>query len=229
MIYLFHGEHTARSRQALLDLKHTLKEKELRELDGKQLDENSLTQALSSNSLFEEEKIVIIERLFGGLGKKVKQAETFLSILLGHENTTIILWEEKEVAKTIVTKLGSKAKVQLFSYPVLIFQLIDTFSPAAASLWIKKYAEVIQQEPPEVVHVLLVRRIRQLLLLKARASLVGVPPWQISRLTNQARLFTMEQLLESYQSFLKLELANKTGTGILSLPEATEYLVATLY
>jgi len=107
MITLLHGENTEASRAELLRLKSTYTDAEIREIDGRGLDEAMLIQALESKSLFSQSTVVIIENLFGKLGRKIKLIEALASILKKSGNsTTIILWENKEVGKTVGSGLG---------------------------------------------------------------------------------------------------------------------------
>lgn len=227
MITLIHGEDIVRSRNELLNIKETYTGKEIRYIDGKSTNENILTQALSSSSLFGNDTVVIIEQLFGSLGKKIKVAESYISLLISHESSTeIVLWEDKELSKTIVTKFGKQTNNKLFVLPTMLFQFLDSIQPHAAKKLFIRYEELIRSEPPELVHALLSRRIRQLLFIKSNVQTSTMSPWQLTRLTNQSRLFTMNQLLQLYRSILQIELEFKTGSSYLSLHEATERMIS---
>ncbi len=226
MITIIHGEDIAKSRNELIRLRESYKDKEIRVVEGKALQEGDLVQALSSSSLFDNEVVVIIEQLFSSLGKKTKQAESFIRILLDHNEYQIVIWEEKEIGKSILKLLGNSITIKYYPIPTLVFQFLDSIKPHAQSSLIKQYTSMITSEAPELIHFLLIRRIKQLLFLKERGNLEGIAPWQLNRLTNQTRFFTMDQLLAIYLQLLTIELANKTGTSYLSLVEATEHVIS---
>lgn len=228
MITIIHGEDVAKSRSELIRLKEQYKDKDIRFIEGKTLQEGDLIQALSSTSLFDNEVVVVIEQLFSSLGKKIKQAELFTRILLDHNEYQIVIWEEKEIGKSIIKLLGNGITVKYYPVPTLVFQFLDNIKPHAQSSLLKQYTTMITSEAPELIHFLLIRRIKQLLFLKERRNIEGIAPWQLNRLTNQTRFFTMDQLLDIYLQLLTIELANKTGTSYLSLVEATEHVISNL-
>ena len=73
MITLLHGDNIEASRLELTSIITKGKDKEIRTLDGKHLDENALIQAMESNSLFGINILVVIENLFTPLGRKIKR------------------------------------------------------------------------------------------------------------------------------------------------------------
>lgn len=230
MITILHGEDIVKSRSELLSLKDTYKDKELRMLDGKVISDTDIVQALSSTSLFDTESYVIIENLISSQGKKTKRIEQLITILQNTENSAhIILWEDKKLTPSALAKFGKSVKIIEYSYPTLLFSFLDNFSSQRIPQIIEQYRMLTNREPAEVVQVLLLRRIRQLLLLKSGKSVPDLPSWQISRLTNQNRFFTMDELLRIYHSLISLELSIKTGTTYLSLQEGTERLMAKIH
>lgn len=221
MITVLHGDNIVASRKALSALKEKYAHKEIRDIDGSSLDESMLVQALSSSSLFGSEHVVIIERLLATLGRKSKKSEALLIHLVQEKDTPILLWEGKEVTKTVLSQLGKHVEVQLFKLPSNLFQFIDGIRPRATKQLLSQYQQLIDHEAPELVHALLCRRLKQLLSMKSGTVPDGVSPWQLSRLTNQARFFTMDELTQAYELLRMSELARNTGTAVLSLEETT--------
>lgn len=229
MIHLFHGDDSVISRTELLKQKQTYQDYDIRELDGKNLSDQDLIQALSSDSLFSIPRIVVIDRMFGSIGKKIKRVDELLEVLKRHsQEVDLLLWEDRLLAKGVVSKLQPLSTIHTFTLPAILFQTLDRLTPQTTVDFLKAYRQVIAREPAEVVHVLLVRRLRQMIAIKQGKPLPDLQDWQRSRLTNQAGFFTMKQLLKLYQQLLESELSIKTGTAILALPEATELAVATL-
>lgn len=213
MITLLHGDHIQASRNELNRLKELATNKEIRVLDGRALELSTLVQSLESSSLFGGDTLVIIERLFGKIGKFPKRIAELCTILTrSGEATEIILWEDKEVGVTVTKNLGSHAKIQAYKFPVIIFQFLDSLKPGNAKQLLEIYATLIIEEAPELVFSMLVKRIRQLIQLADGVTPTGVAGWQASRLTTQAKSFTMEKLISMYKTLYEIELSIKTGT-----------------
>jgi len=209
MITILHGDQIEASRAEYNRLKDAAKQKEL--LDGKALDETNLTQALSSQSMFGGEKTVFIDNLFGKLGRKTKLIEK-LATIIKNSPSDVVLWEEKEVGATVIKSLG-KVDVKLFKIPQHIFQFLDTLTPDT-------YKRV--GDAPELVFFMLTKRIRQLIQLRDGVIPEGLQGWQASRLTAQAKVFTMERLLTMYKQLLAIEFSIKNGSSPFTLAQLTE-------
>lgn len=210
MIILLHGDNTEASRAELVRFKQAAKGKEIRVLDGRTLDATSLAQAIQSSSLFGGEVLVVIERL----GKKpVRIPES--------AGTDVILWEDKEVSASAIKSLGPSVGVKLFDFPKLLFQFLD-------SMRLPLYQELIQTEAPELVFTMIVRRVRQLVMIKDGVVPEGFQGWQVGKLTSQARYFTMDILVAMEKKLLDLEYSLKTGATPFSLRQLTEQFLIDL-
>jgi DNA polymerase III delta subunit len=219
MITLLHGTYIEASRKEFIRLKDEAKAKDVRVLDGRTLDAAALTQAVESNSLFGGDTMVFIENLFGKLGRKIKLIES-LATIINNSSADIVLWEDKEVGATVLKNL-SKAKVNIFKTPAIIFQFLD--APT-----LKTYCLLIQQEAPELVQAMLVRRIRQLIQLRDHVTPEGLTGWQLSRLTRQANLFTMDRLLAMYKKLLDIEFSVKNGSSPFTTAQHIEQFLLDL-
>lgn len=226
MITLIHGNYSEASRKEFIRLKEEAKNKEIRTLDGRTIDSASLTQALESHSLFGGDTIIFIENLFGKLGRKLKLIES-LAAIINKSTVDIVLWEDKEVGGTVLKNLP-KAKIMLFKIPSIIFQLLDGISPDGAKLALPLYSKLSQTEPAELIFSMIVRRIRQLIQLKDNVIPEGLAGWQASRLTRQAKLFTMERLISMYKNLLEMEFSVKNGSSPFTLAQLTEQFLISL-
>lgn len=224
MIYLLHGDDIARSRNELFTLKASFPGREVREISGKSLEESDLIQSLSSQSLFGDELVVIIENICSANAKKPKKLEELLtSILNESQKNTIILWEEKEASKTALSILTGKAKITLFKLPTQLFQFLDGIRPQNLHESIRIFTTLIQSEPPELIHAMLVKRVRQLLLLVSGETLESSQAWQVSRLTNQSKFFTLKGLTKLYHDVILADYQMKSGLSSMSLDEQIQH------
>ncbi len=221
MITLLHGDNTEASRNELHLLKSQAKEKEVRHLDGKHLDATTLTQALESSSLFGGETLVIIENLFGSLGKATSHIKEF-ALKIAASDGDVILWEEKEVGKTALDNLGKNVNVQLLKTPVTIFKFLDAIRPNNAKLSLSLYQQTERLDAPELIFIMIVKRLRQLMMLADGVTPDGLQGWQAKGLTNQARLFTIDKLLFMEKQLLDMEYSLKTGSSPFTLRQLIE-------
>lgn len=228
MITLLHGDLIDASRTDLNRLKATFSGKDIRILDGRSIDETTLTQALESQSLYGTDTVVIIEQLFGKLGKKVKIITALASILVRAGSATdIILWEDKEVSATVIKSLGSPT-VRLFKTSQLLFQLLDGLVPGRAAPLLHTLEIVLKTNVTEVVFVMMVRRVRHLIQLRDAVTPEGLAGWQVGRLTAQARLFTIEKLVAMHSALTDIDIAVKTGASPFTLAQQIEQFIITL-
>lgn len=227
MITLFHGDYIEASRNELARIKSISQDKDVREVEGKNLDTQALTQALESSSLFGGDTVVIVYGLLKALGRKTKQAEAFTSILAG-SSASVYLWEDKEIAPTLIKQLGGSAAVRLFKLPSVIFQFLDALAPGNTQKILSLYGELIAFEAPELVHSMLAKRVRQLLMLADNVTPAGLAGWQASRLTTQARSFSIKQLRALYQELVDMEYSIKSGATPFSLAQRTRQVLINL-
>lgn len=226
MITLIHGDHIEVSRAELNRLKEASAGKELRVLDGKNLADSSLIQSLESTSLFGGDTVVVIERLFGKIGKQAKRIEELCKILVQSAATCdIIIWEDKEVGATVTKNLGPSTAVKLYKLPVLIFQFLDGIKPKNTKGILELYERLTATEAPELVFSMLLKRIRQLIQIADGVTPAGVGDWQLSRLTTQAKSFTMEKLIALYASLHDTEVRIKTGMSPFTMTEHIEQFI----
>jgi DNA polymerase III delta subunit len=229
MLTILHGDNTEESRAELVKLVAAAKGRDMRRLEGKNLEPASLAQALESSSLFGGNVCVVVENLFSKVGKKQKLAQEYAAILTrAPAETQIIVWEEKELSATALKTLAPKAHAQLFKTPSVIFQLLDGLRPNAASGLLFFYEKAIAAQAPELVFAMLVRRVRQLLMVKGGVAPDGMQGWQEARLTNQARAFTMEQLVRMHKTLLAAEYSLKSGASPFSMIQLTQQWIAAL-
>ena len=228
MITLLHGDNIDASRAELVRMIGVAKGKEIRQLQGRSIEQVELTQALESSSLFGGDTLVVIENLFGKLGRQVKRIEALSAILVqSGEVNDVILWEDKELGATVVKSLG-RATVRLFKIPPIIFQLLDGVRPHAAHVLIPLFQKMCATQPAEVIYTMLVRRVRQLIQLADNVTPDGLAPWQATRLTAQARLFSMNTLIGMHTSLLDMDIAIKTGASPFTLAQRIEQFLISL-
>jgi DNA polymerase III delta subunit len=226
MITLIHGGNTVASRAELIARISALGPIEIRRLDGSTVDEAMLIQALESTSLFGGGTAVVIENLFSKLGRKLKLIETLAKrISQAGDRVEILLWEDKDMGKTVISGLGAKARVLQFKISPLIFEFLDSFKPNNAQTLLTLSEKLFLQDAPELVFAMLVKRIRQLLILRDGGVPEGLIGWQAGRLTTQAGHFTLEQLRMMYKKCCEIEFSIKSGTSPFVMSQHIEMVL----
>lgn len=218
MITLLHGDHAAASREELTRRTEEAKKqgKEIRRLDGKALDALTLTQAVESSSLFGGTVLVIIERF---LTKDTKLAHI---IKRSADSADIIIWEDKEVGKTLIAQIDANASVKLFKIPAVIWELLDSMKPANASRLLALLSQVLKRDAAELVFYHVASRVRSLIMIKDGVVPEKIKPWQAARLTSQTKSFTMDKLLAMHGRLLSIDISTKTGTSPFPLAQQLE-------
>jgi len=212
MITIIHGDNIESSRNELTSIIASCKGKEIRRLDEKHLDETALIQAMESNSLFSTNVVVIIENLFTPLGRKTKRIKEFTKIIDDNtQSADCICWEPKELSKEVLSCFTSKIASKVFSIPKTIFIFLDTIKTNNAKTLLSMTDELFLVSAPELVWNMMISRMRQLIQIQSGETPAKLQSWQVSRLTNQARSFTMDKLLKSYKNMLDMEYALKSG------------------
>jgi len=223
MITLLHGENIMASRNALTSLKSQSADREIRQLDGNGLDVTMLTQALESAGLFGTEVLIVIENLLSKSEKKGKTYDELIEVLIKNENTAqVILWEGKEITPTVIKRLGSRIDVRLHKTPKVIFQLLDGLRPHGGVSLLPLLQETLQTDAAELFFAMLVKRTRQLIMLKDNVAPEGLQGWQAGRLTSQTKSFTMDRLLTMEKRLLEIDISTKTGTSPFPLAQQLE-------
>lgn len=226
MITLLHGDYIEASRNELNRLKREAVEKEIRQLDGQSIEATTLVQSLESTSLFGVDTLVVVERLFGKLGRQQKKIEELCRILL-KATGDIVLWEDKEIGAAVIKNLGTPT-IRVFKLPVLIFQFLDGIKPGQAKTLLDVFAKLTLAEAPELVFAMLVKRLRLLIQISDGVSPAGAAGWQLTRLTTQAKSFTMSELVRLYEDLGEAEYAVKSGQSPFSLKQLLEQWILTL-
>jgi DNA polymerase III delta subunit len=228
---ILHGENIVASRQALEKEILAFKERgadEIITLDGGKLELTELKQALESASLLGKDRLVVIENLLSATkSKRKEEAINYLS--QEGKKTPLILWEPKEIGKLGLKKLASKAKINLFKIPPLIFKFLDSLSPQDKKNSLKLLHQCLRADSPEIVFYMICRQIR-LLIIARDLGKKGLPlaPWQQAKFLSQAQKFNLDQLLKIQQRLLKIDYEQKTGRAALPLASQLDLLIADL-
>ena len=231
MMIILHGLNIVESRKELENLKNQAKGQEMIILDGARLDLGELKQALEAKSLFGQEKLVVLENLFGAK-KKTKEQEKIIDYLKkAKQDTDLIIWEDQEVGKAFL-HFFPYARVKIFKPDPLLFRFLETLRPSGSQDMIESFRKVTAREDANLIFNMIIRQFRLLLFLKAGEGnfeeVERLADWQKTKIAKQAQYFAMEKLLRAYRELLTIDYQEKTGLTPYSLSQTLELFLANL-
>jgi DNA polymerase III delta subunit len=219
MIVFFHGSNQVLSRNKLKDLVSQAENdnQEIIYLNGLNINLESLKQNLESGSLFGQEKLVIIEKLFSRPKSKIKD-QLVKYLKTEPISTSLIFWEPKSIAGTTTRWLPKNWHINEFKVSPVIFKFLDSLQPKNNKIMLELLHQCLEIDSQEMVFYMLARQIRSLLIAKdmGKKGLSGAP-WQIGKLISQAKRHTLKELLSFYKKLLIADEQIKTGQSILPL------------
>ena len=89
-------------------------------------------------------------------------------------------------------------------------------------LTINSFHQAVKTNTPEQIFYLLHRRMAQLVQAKDAPQTLKLADWQKSRLINQSKRFTLDQLLNLHSKLLDIDISIKTGKIFLPLDRTLE-------
>lgn len=225
MLIIIHGDDTTKSRNYFIELK--LKYPDAQSLEGSDINLTSLTQILEGGSFFSEEKNIFIENFF----TKKKTSSDYKLIIeylkSAPDFAKIVLWEGKELEKSILTSFKD-TNIKVFKHPTVLFAFLDSIKPNNEKRLLQLFNDALKTMDEEAVFYMLVRHFRMLLALSSKeqvntgtqyviSELKRLSPWQKTKLERQSSLFSIQQLTIFYRKLFEIESALKTGNLTSSL------------
>ncbi len=211
---ILHGNDITLSRNYLHNLIQKAKSnnQDIIKFEAGKIDLTDLKQALSSNSLFGRNNLlIIIYSLFSLPQSNLKN--NLLLFLQQKQNSPIILWENKQISPAKL-KIFPQAQTQLFKINPLIFKFLEQLGSINQSQNLKN---LLKHDSAAFIFAMLTRQIRLLIQAKSNPSSLKLAPWQINRLKTQSNYFTLEKLLQIHEKLYLIDKNLKTGKLKLDL------------
>lgn len=228
MIQIIEGDNILLSRQYLLAMTNKSREKglEILQFNGKKVQLEDIRQAVGSNSLFGQDKMVIIENLLTSIKSSRKQ-EISKYIFENKTVNQILLWEESVIDKRTIPR---GLDIQTFKIETNIFHFLDNLKPDNRRLLVLELKELLKNNPPEMIFYLLIRHFRFLLIASQlkESGLEKLAPWQKYKFIKQASLFNYPFLYRLYRQLLEIDYNQKSGFDILPLDARLDVFLANL-
>lgn len=231
MITVVHGDDIVSSRKHFVDLKN--KAHEPVSLNGSSVIIPDLMQALEGTALFQDQKHIFIEELFGKKKTTARELKEITEYIAAHsDSASVVIWEPKQLTPATLKLIGS-ASAKLFKLPQSVFLFVDGLRPGNSSQLIELFRQTLINTEPELVFYMMVRQYRLLLALSDESiepidELKKIAPWQKQKLQKQTQVFDIQTLKKHYQKLLEIDQAQKTGTTPLSLTQAIDFFLLDL-
>lgn len=217
---ILHGENDVLSYNALMALRERSRGTEIITFEGAKITLTDLLQSLESQSLFGDQRTVIVENLISSRGSK----DAILTYLKSSQDTdSLILYEKKKVDKRILAKFP-RAKIQEFTTPSHLFSFLEGLMVRPRAQSVEAFRQVVEEESAEMVFVMLCRQLRLLYLLSVDEA-GSLPFWQVKKLKTQLTHTTSQKLKKGLTDLLLIEYSQRTGKSSFDLRSALELFI----
>ena len=218
---LLHGDNTYASRTRLHELQDhfKLQKREIVYFDGRALDISQLIPTLETQSLFGQERGVILDRLHKNKSpNKLKTIIEYVVAMSPTKATSLVLWEDQLLTPAKLKKFGSW-KVETFKTSKSTFTFLDSLGPTFSN-W-ELYAHSVQADSADYVFACLCNQVRSLLIAHNDPSNV-MPPWKQKQMVRQAQSISLDQLLSLHSQLLDMDFKRKSGQLITDFEASLE-------
>ncbi len=216
MIKIICGEDVIASRNYFQQLKneYQLKNYHIVELAPEEIiDLNDATL-----SLFENKKIYFSNFVYNKLSKNKKLIKK-LEEINKNKNLTFYIFEEK--SKYDLQHFKNFAITE-FKLSNNIFKLLDNFIPNNKANFLELMAKIIDKKNENIFFSLLTKRVRELLIVKAKGELKTKNIWYRKKIEKQSHCWPLDKLIQAYQGLLNIEKAQKTSSSAYSVKESLD-------
>ncbi|MCL4383862.1 hypothetical protein M1116_00210 [Patescibacteria group bacterium] len=203
MIQIFHGDHTATSRQNFNQAIDTSQAANILRLDAKETTLDKVNLFLNSTSLFPGDRLLAISNFFS----VPKALLDKITPILTSSPDTVILWHDKKLSAA-QTKLFSQAKIVESPLPKTLFVCLNTIKPGNLKILIPLLRQTLKSEPYDLFLYLLKGNLRK--------QLQGYSK------------FDPLTLKRAYLSLVELDYQTKTGTLAIAKEIALERILVQL-
>lgn len=224
MMILIHGDNTVAALNRLLELKSSFTGTTLT-FYAKDKTPATLREALSSESLFSDSKLLIIEN-------PASAKKLFDDIAIG-QNSNLLLFENRKLTSAEVSAFQKKIpglKAEEFKLEPVVFKFLESLAPDNQKIMLLLLKQYLKPEEPEIAIAMLARQLRLLIAATEEAAELEdfslLPPWQKQRLISQARKFDLAKLLNIQAKLLTIDYQLKTGRLPVKPEVALELLLA---
>ena len=172
---------------------------------------DNIYDKLNASSIFEEEKLVVIEN-------PKTLSKTSLEWITKNFNTlgiTVVMFSTSVLSKTFISILPSERIVEEYSLPSILYKYLESFYPGNSDICIKLLHELINITPIEIVYTMLARHLKDLYWVKKDMKSVNYPSWRLNKLSSQSSKFSEKNLKKIINMTAEGDIKSKTSSRTL--------------
>lgn len=221
---IFHGDNLVASREALHQTITQLREK-FSQVDhylATGVNPAKLEISLGEVSLFNERPLTIVEELHS-LPKSANRTALISQLQQTGEDDQVILWEKKLLTAKQLAGFP-RATIKTFKASKSLFQWLDSLKPAGNTReQLRLFQLAVTQDGVEFCFLMLVRQLRLLIEFVETKTVTG-PPFMQKKIRDQARNFSLAQLITLHNQLTIIDFQSKTGQSLLPVKERLDLL-----
>jgi DNA polymerase III delta subunit len=220
-VIIVHGDHIEQSYERLSKFIQVAKKRgwKVERLSGK--DTENLPEVMSANTLFNEERLFIVEDVSKTPIKQLEWIKKRSKDLPG----TLVFFEEDHLTKAALNKLPKPDKIELYKLPKLIYKFLESFYPRNAKECLRFLASLKNRHAPEYILAVVAGHLRDVYIARLDAKKLNYPSWRTTKLKGQARKFTENTLKKTISSLSEIDFLSKTTPQ--SIYDSLDLLIAT--
>ncbi len=224
MLIIICGEDSVSSYNYYSSLKKSYQDKKYEILDIASSDLENISKWMGeSQSLFSQNKVFFTVNLNKRLSRKLNlKINKIVEQLIKDKKVEVVDWEEEISAREL--KFPSGPVIKELKPPQNIFKLQDALYPGNLKNFVTMLNQLTESVDENFVFIMLVRHLRNLLLVKSGQTSSKMQSWQIAKLKNQASKWQLDKLIGFYDSFHKIDISQKTSTNPYSLKKSLDIL-----
>jgi hypothetical protein len=193
-ITVLHGDHTAASRQRLIEIIQEVKKR------GWEVIKDI---PIPTASLFAKERLFVVEDI--SLIKDLKFESDF----------NLLVWHHHQLPARFKKIFPKNTKYEGFKIPQKLWSFLDSLRPGNARVSLALLREVAQTEPVEFVLAMISRTFRDLYWITINPETIKLPSWRLGKLKRQAGYFKPHQLKKIIHRLAAMDISVKTGAANL--------------
>ena len=224
MLTIICGEDSVTSRNYLIDQQKLLKEKdfEIANIDYHQVLELDETGS-SESSLFASKRAYFTQSLNKKVFKKMSERnEKKIKAIIESKVIQVFDWEEETTSRDLKAIKGILVKE--FKPSQNIFKLLDSCYPGNLKTFISTLNTVSESTEDIFIFIMLTRHLRNILIIKMGDKIPKMMSWQISKLSNQAKFWSLDNLINFYQGMHRIDVNSKTNGTPFTVKKSLDIL-----
>lgn len=224
MLTIICGEDSIASRNYFTDQQKLLKERdfEIVNVDYHQVLELDETGG-SESSLFALKRAYFTQSLNKKVFKKMSDRnEKKIKAIIASKEIQVFDWEEETSSRDLKSIKGIIIKE--FKPSQNIFKLLDSCYPGNLKTFVNSLNTLSESTEDIFIFIMLARHMRNILSVKMGEKIPKLMSWQIAKLSNQAKYWKLENLINFYQGLHRIDVNSKTNGTPFSVKKALDIL-----